>query len=110
MHEIEKQQIDLELAKKQEVEDLKKKHEIELDRYRFELSNLQTQLNTRNIEIEKLNEELKKLDSSSEKVLKGKFQEYQQKLAALNSEIHLTQNLYNSFMEGKSRVKRGEKA
>lgn len=45
-----------------------------------------------------MNEELKKLDSNAEKVLRGKFQEYQQKLAALNSEIYMTQNLYNTFM------------
>jgi hypothetical protein len=45
-----------------------------------------------------LNVELKKLDSSSDKVLKGKFIDYQQKLAALNSEIYLTQNIYNSFI------------
>lgn len=45
-----------------------------------------------------------------ERINKDKMIEYQKKMAALNSEILLTQNLYQSFMEAKSRVKKESRA
>jgi hypothetical protein len=38
---------------------------------------------------------------------KDKLAEYQKKMATLNMEINLTQNLYNTFLDAKSRLKKG---
>jgi hypothetical protein len=40
-----------------------------------------------------------------EKINKDKILDYEKKMATLNSEINLTQQLYQTFMEAKARKK-----
>lgn len=50
---------------------------------------------------------MKKIESTNrniEKINKEKMLEYQRKMATLNSEINLTQNLYQNFLQAKSRA------
>ena len=50
--------------------------------------------------------EFKKLEhvnKNIERINKEKLLEYQKKMATLNNEINLTQNLYQTFIEAKSR-------
>lgn len=49
---------------------------------------------------------LEGLSKNHEKLAKEKRIEFEKKMATLNSEIYLTQNLYQNFIEAKSRVKR----
>lgn len=54
---------------------------------------------------------MKKIESTSrniDKINKEKMLEYQRKMATLNSEINLTQNLYQNFLQAKSRVNKKE--
>jgi 16S rRNA G527 N7-methylase RsmG len=58
-----------------------------------------------------LETEFKKLEhinKNIDRINKEKLLEYQKKMATLNNEINLTQNLYQSFIEAKSRA--GKKA
>lgn len=58
-----------------------------------------------------MEEEFRKVSSqykNIEKINKEKLVDYHKKMATLNSEILLTQNLYQSFIEAKSKVKRSE--
>lgn len=41
------------------------------------------------------------------RVNKDKLAEYQKKMATLNVEINMAQNLYSSFLDAKSRVNKG---
>ena len=56
---------------------------------------------------EKLESEFKKISGqyrNIDKLNKEKLVDYQKKMATLDSEILLTQNLYKSFIDAKSRV------
>lgn len=59
------------------------------------------------IDYDKLEEEFKKVSSqyrNIEKINKDKMADYQRKMNAINSEILLTQNLYQSLLGAKSKV------
>jgi hypothetical protein len=43
-----------------------------------------------------------------EKINKDKLLDYEKKMATLNSEINLTQHLYKTFLEAKSKKKQGQ--
>lgn len=107
--ELERQKAELEAIKRMEVDQIVKKFEIEVSRLTNENQRLQTDLLNRNLAQEGLEAEVKKLESVSknaEKISKEKLIEYQKKMATLNSEIYLTKNLYDNFIEAKSRVKK----
>ncbi len=64
------------------------------------------------INFDKLEEEYKRVMNTTknvDRINKQKLIDYERKMAALNAEINLTQNLYNSFLTAKSKVvKKGE--
>lgn len=73
---------------------------MERDKLKAELAQLKLQYN-------ELDDNFKKVSSlvaSEARLNKDKLVEYQKKMATLNMEINLAQNLYNSFIEAKSRV------
>lgn len=60
----------------------------------------------KSIAYENLEGEFKKLEhinKNIDRINKEKLVEYQKKMATLNNEINLTQNLYQSFIDAKSR-------
>lgn len=62
----------------------------------------------KSIALEKAEAEVKKLDyqqRNMEKINKEKLFDYEKKMATLNSEINLTQELYKAFTEAKARKK-----
>lgn len=99
--ELEKQKSQLEAIKKSEVDQVIKKFDIEISRLTSENQRLQTELAQRNVSQQNLEAEVKKLQSLSknaEKINKEKLIDYQKKMATLNTEINLTQNLYKNFL------------
>ena len=92
-----------------EVDQITKTFEIEVTKLTNHNQKLQTDLLQRSIAVETLEGELKKIENTNrniEKINKEKMLEYQRKMATLNSEINLTQNLYQNFLQAKSRTKR----
>jgi hypothetical protein len=84
-----------------EIDQIKKKFELDIERISNDNKRLKSELLNRNLAYENLEEEFRKMESSNkilERINKDKLIEYQKKMAALNSEIYLTQNLYQSFM------------
>jgi hypothetical protein len=84
-----------------EIDQIKKKFELDMERISNDNKRLKSELLNRNLAYENLEEEFRKMESSNkilERINKDKLIEYQKKMAALNSEIYLTQNLYQSFM------------
>jgi hypothetical protein len=60
---------------------------------------------------EELQDEFKKLEhvnKNIDKINKETLIEYQKKMATLNQEILISQNLYRTFMEAKARQKENE--
>lgn len=69
---------------------------------------MKTELLNKSIALEKAQAEVKKLDfeqRNMEKINRQKLVDYEKKMATLNSEINLTQQLYQAFMEAKARKK-----
>lgn len=67
---------------------------------------MKTELLNKSIALEKAQAEVKKLDfeqRNMEKINRQKLVDYDKKMATLNSEINLTQQLYQAFMEAKAR-------
>lgn len=67
---------------------------------------LQTDLLNKSIAYENLESEFKKLEyvnKNIDRINKEKLVDYQKKMATLNNEINLTQNLYQSFIDAKTR-------
>ena len=67
---------------------------------------MKTELLHKSIALEKAQAEVKKLDfeqRNTEKINRQKLVDYEKKMATLNSEINLTQQLYQAFMEAKAR-------
>lgn len=67
---------------------------------------MQTDLLNKSIAFENLENEFKKLEyvnKNIDRINKEKLVDYQKKMATLNNEINLTQNLYQSFIDAKSR-------
>lgn len=67
---------------------------------------MKTELLHKSIALEKAQAEVKKLDfeqRNMEKINRQKLVDYEKKMATLNSEINLTQQLYQAFMEAKAR-------
>lgn len=63
----------------------------------------------KNLAYENLEEEFKKVETNNkvlERINREKLVEYERQMAMLNSEIYLTQNLYQSFMEARSKIKK----
>ncbi len=59
------------------------------------------------INFDRLEEEYKKVINTRknvERITKEKAVDYERKMATLNAEINLTQNLYNSFVTAKSKA------
>ena len=89
-----------------EVDQIRKKCEIEITRLSNLNEQLQTDLLNKEVAYGELQGEFKKLEhinKNIDRINKEKMLEYQKKMATLNSEINLTQNLYQSFMEAKAR-------
>lgn len=89
-----------------EVDQVRKKFEIEVSKLTSQNEKLQTDLLNKSIAFENLENEFKKLEhinKNIDRINKQKLVEYQKKMATLNNEINLTQNLYQSFIEAKSR-------
>jgi multidrug resistance efflux pump len=94
-----------------ELDQIKKKYELELTRLTNSNERLQTELSNKKIDYEKLEAEFKKISGqyrNIDKLNKEKLVDYQKKMATLDSEILLTQNLYKSFIDAKSRVVKKE--
>ena len=90
-----------------EVDQIRKKYELDLTRLTNNNEKLQTELSNKKIDYEKLESEFKKISGqyrNIDKLNKEKLVDYQKKMATLDSEILLTQNLYKSFIDAKSRV------
>ena len=90
-----------------EVDQIRKKYQLDLTRLTNNNEKLQTELSNKKIDYEKLETEFKKISGqyrNIDKLNKEKLVDYQKKMATLDSEILLTQNLYKSFIDAKSRV------
>lgn len=86
---------------------MRKKYDLEVTRLTNINDQLQAELTKKTLECEKLEEELKKMSSkhkNAEKISKEKMASYHKKMATLNSEILLTQNLYQSLVGAKSQM------
>ena len=91
----------MEAVKRMEVDQIRKKFEIELSRLTNQNEKLQTDLLNKSIAFESLENEFKKLEhinKNIDRINKEKLLEYQKKMSTLNNEINLTQNLYQSFL------------
>lgn len=89
-----------------EVDQIRKKFQIEVSKLTNQNEKLQTDLLNKSIAYENLEGEFKKLqfvNKNIDRINKEKLVEYQKKMATLNNEINLTQNLYQSFIDAKSR-------
>ena len=67
---------------------------------------LQTDLLNKEIAYGNLENEFKKLEhinKNIDRINKEKLIDYQKKMATLNNEINITQNLYQSFIDAKAR-------
>ena len=63
-------------------------------------------MQSKTLALDNLEEEFKKLEHLNkvmDRINKDKMVEYEKKMATLNSEINLTETLYNQFMEAKAR-------
>ncbi len=88
----------------------KKKMDNEMSHLKNENEKLQTDLVKKNIMCENLEDELKRmqaLNKNIEIINREKLVEYEKRMATLNQEINLTQNLYQAFLESKARSKVG---
>lgn len=106
--QIEKQKVEIETLRSIELDQVKRKFEIETSRVIQENEKLKTDLLNKALALEKAETELKKLDYQNrnmEKINKDKILDYEKKMATLNNEINLTQQLYQTFMEAKARKK-----
>jgi hypothetical protein len=104
---LERQKNELDALKRMEVDQIKKKYEIEVTRLSNQNEKLQTDLLNKSIAYENLEGEFKKLEhvnKNIDRINKEKLVEYQKKMETLNNEINITQNLYQSFVEAKSRT------
>ncbi len=104
--ELERQKSELEAIKRMEVDQIRKKMEIELTRLMSENEKLQNVVQQKTIGLENLEEEFKKLEHINrnvEKINKERLVEYEKKMATLNSEINLTKTLYDRFLQVKAR-------
>ena len=104
--ELERQKSELEAIKRMEVDQLRRKMEIELTKLMSENEKLNTNLQNKSIAFDNLEEEFKKLEhinKNVDRISKEKLVEYEKKMATLNSEINLTKTLYDKFLENKSR-------
>lgn len=67
---------------------------------------MQSNLQQKTLALDNMEDEFKKLEHLNkimDRINKDKLVEYEKKMATLNSEINLTQTLYNQFMEAKAR-------
>ena len=84
-----------------EVDQAKKKMDNEMSHLKNENEKLQTDLVKKNIMCENLEDELKRmqaLNKNIEIINREKLVEYEKRMATLNQEINLTQNLYQAFL------------
>ena len=104
--EMEKQKTELEAIQRMQVDNMRKKYEVQLTRLTNQNEKLQTDLLKKTNDCDELEAEFKKLEyvnKNMERLNKEKLIEYQKKMATLNNEINLTQNLYKTFVEAKAR-------
>ena len=90
-----------------EIEQVRKKYDLEVTRLTHLSDQLQADLTKKTLECEKSEEELKKQahrHKNAEKISKEKMASYHKKMASLNSEILLTQNLYQSLVGAKAQL------
>lgn len=98
--DLQRQKNDVELIYKEKEEQLKMKATLELEQIRVERDKLQQQLELLREELEQVKRQGGTTDD------KENFgSEYHKKLAAINLEIGLTENLYKAIIESKSRNK-----
>ncbi len=89
-----------------QLDQVHRQYEIEVTRLSNENQKLQNDLTQIRINFDKLEEEYKKEKNTNkniDRISKEKIIEYERKMSALNAEINLTQNLYQSFVNTKSR-------
>lgn len=80
--------------------------EIELTKIMGQNQKLQNNLLQKTLALETVQQQFKRLqhiNKNIEKRNKEKLIEYEKKMATLNSEINLTQTLYEQFLQAKSR-------
>ena len=85
--------------------------EVELTKLMNENEKLQTGLQQKSLALDNMEEEFKKLEHVNkvmDRINKDKLVEYEKKMATLNSEINLTQTLYNQLLEAKAREPRSQ--
>ena len=90
-----------------EVDQLRKKYEIESARLITSNEQLKTEILNKTIQFENMESEFKRLDykhRNADKLQRDKIKEYEQKMITLTQEINITQNLYQAFLEAKARA------
>jgi hypothetical protein len=103
-----KQRIEIETLRNIEMDQIKRQYEMDTTRITQENEKLKTDLLNKALALEKAEAEVKRLDyqhRNMEKISREKLLDYEKKMATLNSEINLTQSLYQTFMEAKARKK-----
>lgn len=106
VNELQRQKSELEAIKRMQVDQITKTFEIEVSKLNNQNQKLQTDLLQKSIALQNLEGEMKKIENTNrniQKINKEKMLEYQRKMATLNSQINLTQNLYQNFLQAKSR-------
>ena len=104
--ELARQKSQLEAIKRMEVDQMRRKMEVELTKLMSQNEKLANNLQSKTISLENLEEQFKKLEhinKNVDRINKEKLVEYEKKMATLNSEINLTKTLYEQFLENKSR-------
>lgn len=103
---LEKQKIQLQTLKNIEVDQVKRKYELDTTRVVQENEKLKNDLVNKTVALERAEAEVRRLDynhRNMEKINKEKVLDYEKKMATLNSEINLTQQLYKAFLDAKAR-------
>ena len=90
-----------------EVDQLRKKYEIESSRLITSNEQLKTEILNKTIQFENMESEFKKLDykhRNADKLQRDKIKDYEQKMITLTQEINITQNMYQALLEAKARA------
>lgn len=85
---------------------MKRKYELDTTRVVQENEKLKNELVNKTVALERAEAEVRRLDynhRNMEKINKEKVLDYEKKMATLNNEINLTQQLYKAFLDAKAR-------
>ena len=110
--ELDKQRHELEALFREQMDQVRNALQLDNDKLRVERDRLKSELAQLKLQHAELDDNFKKISSlvaNEARLNKDKLAEYQKKMATLNMEINLAQNLYSSFLDAKSRVNRSDK-